>query len=420
MNRFDDALLDLLSSAPRPTPVEVLRARTRRRRRRRRAIGIVALAVVVSAGSVGVAASLVRDTRGPEVAVSPTTSSTGSVDNPWCVTFSYNAAIARGVAYGTVIVDAPIAHAKLVSLAELLDGSNNPLATNDPHSRLTGHKRFWVVELRPTTKSQSPYKWGLVTLDATTGDVVTANEGPSNGPGISEPAVEPPYFDSLPDHAAACPVESPVSTTTTTIDAQTEAVLQGTHAYDPRVDLAIHANASNMGPAVTIDTHSETVLATQSGPEGTVLKLWTYWPNRSTGCVGVVDNVTSHGDPTTAVVDLVTCGNGTFDGDVLKDAPPATPGVAILAGRGSTWISPTNHTYTLIWERDLPTATNVKLVFADGTTQNKTTVAGFWIGYLTPAQESYYREIYSDRDGHVIATRTTDLRCPPGGQCGGP
>ena len=60
MNPFDDAVIDLLASAPEPTPLERLRARVRRRRRRR-AIAIVSITAVVSAGSIGVAASLGRD-----------------------------------------------------------------------------------------------------------------------------------------------------------------------------------------------------------------------------------------------------------------------------------------------------------------------------------------------------------------------
>jgi len=204
MNRLDEAVLELLSSAPRTTSVDALRARSKRVRRRRAAT-MVAIAVAIAIGSVGVAASLGHDRNGPHVEVSPTTST--PVDRTWCVAFLRDQAVARGLAYGSVIVDAPSTRAKLVSLAELLDGANNPLTTTEPQTRLTEHKKFWVIELRATGTSQGPYSWSLVAIDANTGAVVTGNEGPSSGGGgaPTEPATEPQYFDSLPDHGAACP-----------------------------------------------------------------------------------------------------------------------------------------------------------------------------------------------------------------------
>jgi hypothetical protein len=223
MNPFDDAVNALLSSAPDPTPLERLRARINRRRRSR-AIAIIATTTVVLAGSVGVAASLGRDKAGPAVTVSPTTpltttSSTTPADNPWCVAFLREKAIARGHDYGVAIIDAPRVRVKLVSLAELLAGTNDPLATNDPQTHLRDHKTFWVVELLPSSASQSPYKWGLVAIDADSGAIVTENSGPSTGPSgtIDEPSVEPPYWGALPDHSAACPLgkKLPESTSTT-------------------------------------------------------------------------------------------------------------------------------------------------------------------------------------------------------------
>ena len=212
MNRFDDAVLDLLSSTPRATTVDGLRDRIRRRRRRR-AITIVAITMVISVGSVGVAASLGHDTGGPNIAVSPTTPSTGSTDKRWCVAISRNEAIVRGVAYGTVIVAEPSAHAKLVNLSEL-EVKGNPFTGGQDDARIRAHDKFWVVDLRPTSRSQGPYKWGLVALDADTGDVVTANEGPSSGPGgvVSEPADEPAYWDALPDHSSECTSGTPATT----------------------------------------------------------------------------------------------------------------------------------------------------------------------------------------------------------------
>ena len=252
MNRFDDAVLDLLSSAPRATTVDGLRARIRRRRRRR-AVTIVAIATVISLGSVGVAASLAHDSHGSRVAISPTTPSTASTDKRWCVKFSRNAAIARAVSYGTVILAEPSARAKLVSLSELLRGPNNPLATTDPQIHLGDHDKFWVVDLRPTGKSQGPYQWGLVALDANTGAVVTANEGPSTGPGgvVSEPATEPPYWDALPDHGSECPTGT-TATATTSLGGSASlltACTAGARAYDG-VAIAAFKDPSSLGQVI--------------------------------------------------------------------------------------------------------------------------------------------------------------------------
>jgi hypothetical protein len=252
MNRFDDAVLDLLSSTPRATTVDGLRARVRRRRRRR-AIKIVAITTVISVGSVGVAASLGHDTHGSRVAISPTTPSTASTDRQWCVKFSRNAAIVRAVAYGTVILAEPSARAKLVSLAELLRGKDNPFATSDPQVHLTDHDEFWVVDLRPTGKSQGPYKWGLVALDANTGDVVTANEGPSTGPGgvVTEPATEPPYWNALPDHGSECPSGTAATTTSSAGGSASllAACTAGARAYDGVV-IAAFKDPSSRGQVI--------------------------------------------------------------------------------------------------------------------------------------------------------------------------
>jgi hypothetical protein len=252
MNRFDDAVLVLLSSAPRATTVDGLRARIRRRRRRR-AITIVAIATVISVGSVGVAASLGHDTDGPRVAVSPTTPSTAPTNKQWCVKFSRDAALARAVSYGTVILAEPSARAKLVSLSELLRGNDNPLATNDPQIHLADHHKFWVVDLRPTAKSQGPYKWGLVALDAHTGDVVTSNEGPSTGPGgaVSESATEPPYWEALPNHSSECPSATAAATTTPASGSANllAACTAGARAYDG-VAIAAFNDPSSPGQVI--------------------------------------------------------------------------------------------------------------------------------------------------------------------------
>jgi hypothetical protein len=78
MNRFDDAVRDLLSSVPSGPGIDGLRTRVRRRRRRR-AVAIVATAGAISFASVGVAASLGHDSSSPRIAVSPTSSTTTTV-----------------------------------------------------------------------------------------------------------------------------------------------------------------------------------------------------------------------------------------------------------------------------------------------------------------------------------------------------
>jgi hypothetical protein len=190
------------------------------------------------------------------------------------------------------------------------------------------------------------------------------------------------------------------------MDSVTDAALRGTREYDPRVDRTIHANASNLG-AARIDIYAEAVLITAPGPEGTTIKLWTYWPDRTSGCIGVVDSVTSLGQST--VDQDIRCGTTLMNGDVLRDAPAATPGQEILAGSSGTWTASSGHDYTLIWERDLPDVRRVTLVFADRTTRLVSTVGGFWIGYLNPTQAKHYTEVYSGRDGNILGTRTFDF-----------
>jgi hypothetical protein len=403
MNRFDEAVLELLSSAPRATSVDALRVRSKRRRRRRAAT-VVAIAAAISVGSVGVAASLGHDGGGPHVEVSPTTSTPTPVDRTWCVAFSHDQAVARGLAYGSIIVDAPSTRAKLVSLAELLRDKNNPLVTTDPQTHLTEHKKFWVVELRPTAKTQGPYKWALVAVDANTGAVVTGSEGPSSGGGgPTEPAIEPPYFEALPDHGAACPSGSPTTSTTTVAQSLPS---PGTHESDPRVDLAVHQSASDLGDGASIDSRVEAVKMHATGPEGTVISLWTYWPNATSGCIGVVDSAAGPGDTPGLGIN---CGRASFNNDALQTAPTATPGKSILAGAGYSWAAPSRHDYWLMWERDLPDVRHVTLVFADGTQQKQTVVDGFWIAYLTPYQANDYRVIYTDQHGHELGTRADGL-----------
>ena len=87
----------------------------------------------------------------------------------------------------------------------------NPFTGTDAH--LAGHDVFWVVELRDTTSTPGPYTWVIAAFDAKTGDLVGSDLGPNRGPkGIVGPATEPPYFDQLPDHGAACPPGIAVTT----------------------------------------------------------------------------------------------------------------------------------------------------------------------------------------------------------------
>jgi len=191
------------------TPFVVEAPQRLHRRPRRLVVAAVSL-VAIAIASVAVAATLRRGPKAPQIAVTATPTSTtkptstSSPDATWCVAISRSQALARGLAYGTVIVDNPSEHAKLVSRAEL-ETKGNPFAGDEP--LISTHATFWVVELRRTRATQGPYNWGLVAVDANTGAVVTANEGPSTGPGgvIAEPAAEPPYWDALADHGAECP-----------------------------------------------------------------------------------------------------------------------------------------------------------------------------------------------------------------------
>ena len=202
MNRFDDAVSELLAGAPGATPVDRLRRRIRRNRRRR-TFAIVALVSVISVASVAGAMSLRHSTSGAHISVSPTPSSS-SPDTRWCVAVSRSQAVRTGTAYGAAIMSEPIVAAKLVSRAELLV-KGNPWDA-EGRTRIAAHSTFWVVDLRPSpARAAGPYTWGIVAVDATSGEVVTADEGPSTGPGgvIAQPSAEP-YWQALADHGSEC------------------------------------------------------------------------------------------------------------------------------------------------------------------------------------------------------------------------
>jgi len=177
-----------------------------RRRRRPRVLAVaVAATLVIGVGAVVITVRPDHHVKKPQVAVSPTTSSTAATHNAWCVALTRDQAIAHGIAYGTVIIEGPTAHAKLVSLGELLRAKDNPFVPTDPQTHLTDHKRFWVVQLGPAGRSHGPYTWGIVALDAETGAVVDANEGPDIGPGgVASNPSDTEYWNALPDHGAEC------------------------------------------------------------------------------------------------------------------------------------------------------------------------------------------------------------------------
>lgn len=207
-----------VDSAESTALVEALSRPTRKRRPRPLLVAIATI-VAICVGSLVVAVARSDSHRTKSgVAVSPTTSR-ATTHNAWCGAISRNEAIVRGIAYGSVIISAANARAKLVSLAELLHAKNNPLLPTDPQAHLGAHQRFWVVELRPTGRSQGPYTWGIVALDATTGDVVAENQGPETGPGglVSEPRIEPPYWNALPDHAGECAPQAPAPASASTL-----------------------------------------------------------------------------------------------------------------------------------------------------------------------------------------------------------
>lgn len=72
MNRLDNAVEKLLSTVPPATGLDRLRTRVRHRRRRR-GVTIVAAAAVISAGSLGIAATAGHRSGAPLISVSPTT-----------------------------------------------------------------------------------------------------------------------------------------------------------------------------------------------------------------------------------------------------------------------------------------------------------------------------------------------------------
>jgi hypothetical protein len=201
MNRFDDAVLDLLSSVPPATTVDGLRARIRRHRRRR-AIAIVAAAGVISVTSVGVAAAPGHKTSAPliAIAVSPTdrTSTTVAVPRVSCPPMSRPDAIRRAKNMPGTPATSP-ERAKLMTWAEL-----HAHVSDAPSPLLTATTQVWVVEVRdwyfhyepgPAADQPKPYPWAIFIIDAHTG----APYGPVTGPGNSSP-----YWDLLPDHSNTC------------------------------------------------------------------------------------------------------------------------------------------------------------------------------------------------------------------------
>jgi hypothetical protein len=173
------------------------------------------VSAVVTVASVGVAASLGRKSSGPGISVSPTTSS-AAVTSAWCVSISREQAIQSGIGYGSLDFKKPRVRAKLVNRSELLTGTDNPLASHAPAGQFRNHNRFWVLELRATDRTFSPYTWTLAVFDADTGALVVAYGGPNTGAKGVTDATEPPYWDALPDHSRACPAGGATATTTTT------------------------------------------------------------------------------------------------------------------------------------------------------------------------------------------------------------
>ncbi len=75
VNRLDDAVEELLPTVSPATGLDRLRARVRRRRRCR-VVTVVAAAAVISAGSLGIAATAGHRSGAPRISVSPTTATT--------------------------------------------------------------------------------------------------------------------------------------------------------------------------------------------------------------------------------------------------------------------------------------------------------------------------------------------------------
>jgi hypothetical protein len=132
-------------------------------------------------------------------------------------------AIQSGIAYGSLDFKNPYARAKLVNLSELQVGTNNPLTSHAPPSQFRGHTTLWIVELRATDTSLSPYTWTLAAFDANTGSLVVAFGGPNFGPNGVTDATESSYWGGLPDHRAECPAGAASTTTSTTAAPAAEA-----------------------------------------------------------------------------------------------------------------------------------------------------------------------------------------------------
>jgi hypothetical protein len=201
MNRFNDAVLDLVSSAPAATTVDGLRARIRRHRRQR-AFAIVVVAGVISVTSVGIAASLGHKTSAPLIAVSPTTSTTVGRPRVSCPPMSRANAILRAKQMPGGSPTSPV-RVKLMTWAEL-----HAHVPDAPSPLLTATTQIWVVEVRnwyfhdepgPAADQPKPFPWALFIIDAHTG----APYGPVTGPGNSTP-----YWDLLPDHSKSCATSS--------------------------------------------------------------------------------------------------------------------------------------------------------------------------------------------------------------------
>jgi hypothetical protein len=173
----------------------------RRRQRRRRALASGLLVAVGVAAIVGVAAAR-HDDRGLTIAAeSPTTThaaTTSSVPAAplWNVPVTRAQVLVRG-RDAAIDPNTAIVTAKLASFAELQDaGAAMGTGPDD-----TPGRRIWVISISGPVHPghcclapHAPFRWGVVFVDATSGDGYMFSAGPTGNVA--------PWFARLPDHGA--------------------------------------------------------------------------------------------------------------------------------------------------------------------------------------------------------------------------
>jgi hypothetical protein len=201
MNRFEDAVAELVATTPEPRSIEQLRRRVRRRRRWH-AVTVIAVIAVIAGVTVGAAASLRSTSDQPSISVAPRTSAAKN-QSQWC-------GVSRDVLVRIARLTASVApgdrlEAKLMTWGEL----HRAMQPSSSGGGLDDKTVIWAVEALGTVKPEfadRSYAWGVFRVDAHTDRVY----GLAAGPGTS-----PSYWADLPDHATACPQSTAATPPTT-------------------------------------------------------------------------------------------------------------------------------------------------------------------------------------------------------------